>query len=64
MAVDRRTLACFIHSIPEDLNAEDLRSLGQQVRRIAGDIFMTELCERYYETFAPKWANFVDAMAT
>lgn len=61
--VDRSKLACVIHSIPEDLKAEGWRNLGQQARKIAGDVFMTDLSERYYENFAPKWVEFVDAMA-
>ncbi|ERF71007.1 hypothetical protein EPUS_03286 [Endocarpon pusillum Z07020] len=61
--VDRSKLACVIHSIPEHLNGEEWRRLGQQARKIAGDVFMTELCEHYYANFAPKWVEFVDAMA-
>ena len=61
---DRSKLACVIHSIPEDLTAEDWRGLGQQARRIAGDVFLTDLCEDYYANFAPKWAEFVEAIAS
>jgi Spherulation-specific family 4 len=61
--VDRSKLACVIHSIPEDLEGQDWRNLGQQARKIAGDVFMTELSEHYYANFAPKWGEFVDAMA-
>ncbi len=61
--VDRSKLACVIHSIPEELKGEDWRSLGQQARKIASDVFMTELSEHYYENFAPKWVEFVDTMA-
>jgi Spherulation-specific family 4 len=61
--VERSKLACVIHSIPEGLQGEDWHRLGQQARKIAGDVFMTELCEHYYAKFAPKWLDFVDAMA-
>jgi Spherulation-specific family 4 len=61
--VDRSKLACVIHSIPEDLKGEDWRNLGQQARKIAVDVFLTDLCEHYYANFAPKWVEFVDAMA-
>jgi Spherulation-specific family 4 len=61
--VDRSKLACVIHSIPEDLRGEDWRNLGQQARKIAGDVFMTDLSEHYYANFAPKWVQFVGAMA-
>jgi Spherulation-specific family 4 len=61
--VDRSKLACVIHSIPEDLRGEDWHRLGQQARKIAGDVFMTDLSEHYYANFAPKWVEFVGAMA-
>lgn len=61
--VDRSKLACVIHSIPPDLKGQDLDNLGKQARKIAGDIFMTDLSQSYYENFAPKWAEFVGAMA-
>lgn len=61
--IDRSKLACVIHSIPEDLGSDDWRKLVEQARNIAGDVFMTDLCEHYYEKFAPKWVQFVDAMA-
>lgn len=60
---DRSKLACMIHSIPEDLTAEDWRHLGQEARKLAGDVFMTGLSKRYYASFAPNWVEFVDAMA-
>ena len=61
--VDRSKLACVIHSIPRDLGVEEWSKLGRQTRKIAGDLFLTDLYEHYYANFAPKWAEFVDAMA-
>lgn len=61
--VDRSKLACVIHSIPEDLTADDWRALGQQARRIAGDVFMTELPEDYYANVAPRFLDFVESIA-
>lgn len=61
--VDRSRLGCVIHSIPEDLTPEQWRDLGRQARKIAGNVFVTNLREEPYEAFAPKWMDFVDAMA-
>lgn len=61
--VDRSKLGCVIHSVPEDLSSDEWLELGRQVREIAGDVFITCLSHLYYESFAPGWAKFVDAMA-
>lgn len=61
--VGRSKLGCMIHSVPEDLSSDEWLKLVRQVEGIAGDVFITDLSHLYYESFAPGWAKFVDAMA-
>lgn len=61
--VGRSKLGCMIHSVPEDLGSDEWLKLVRQVEGIAGDVFITDLSHLYYESFAPGWAKFVDAMA-
>jgi hypothetical protein len=55
---DRRKCSYIVHSVPRDI----IKELVQQLRRRAEYVFVTDLCENYYERFGPSWVEFIEAM--
>ena len=60
---DRSRLACVMHSVPEQLHEKELAKLVQEVREVAGLVFMTDLAEGYYSSFSKGWDRFVAGFA-
>jgi hypothetical protein len=60
---DRNALVCLMHSIPSDVAVEQLRIIVNELRMLAGSIFLTDLSDSYYQQFSPRFQDFVDAMA-
>jgi hypothetical protein len=59
----RSDLCLVMHSIPPTLKRGDFRTLVDDVRKVAGSIFMTDLDTDYYADFSGRWREFVDDMA-
>jgi hypothetical protein len=59
---ERQALACIIHALPTTLSSNDMNSLVEDVRSLAGSIFMTGLSVDYYASFWQGWAEFVNEM--
>lgn len=55
----RRDCSYMIHSVPQHL----IRPLTIEMRARGAYLFITELQDRYYESFGKTWADFVSAMA-
>lgn len=49
----------MIHSVPQHL----IRPLTREMRSRGAYLFLTELQDRYYESFGKTWTDFVSAMA-
>lgn len=60
---NRTQLCAVIHSVPDNVEGSELRSLVKRVRKVADEIFITHLSTDYYAGFGGKWAEFVDMMA-
>jgi hypothetical protein len=56
----RDKLACVMHAVP---SSSDIDSLTDELRGLAGAVFVTGLSVNYYASFSPAWAEFADAMA-
>ncbi|KAH8426710.1 spherulation-specific family 4 protein [Aspergillus melleus] len=59
----RSQLCAVIHSVPDNVEGSELRSLVKQVRKVADEIFITHLSTDYYASFGSKWNEFVSLMA-
>jgi hypothetical protein len=59
---DRNALVCLMHSIPSDMPPAQLKALVNELRELAGSLFLTDFSELYYERFSPKFSQFIDAM--
>jgi hypothetical protein len=59
---DRNALVCLMHSIPADISNAHLRAIVNELRMLAGSIFLTDLSEYYYSQFSPRFEDFVNAM--
>ena len=59
---DRNALVCLMHSIPSDTTVPQLRAIVNELRMLAGSIFITDLSDLYYQQFSPRFQDFVDAM--
>jgi Spherulation-specific family 4 len=59
---DRSALVCLMHSIPPELPAAQMKLVVNELRELAGSIFITELADFYYSRFSPRFAEYVDAM--
>lgn len=56
---NRDSCSYMIHSVPEYL----IRMVTMDLRHRGGYLFVTELRDRYYESFGKTWGEFVSAMA-
>jgi hypothetical protein len=52
----------LMHSIPSDVPMPQLRAIVNELRMLAGSIFITDLSDLYYQRFSPRFQDFVDAM--
>jgi hypothetical protein len=59
----RDKLACIMHGVPSTLSSNDMTSLVNDLRTVAGNIFVTGLSVDYYASFSPGWADFTSEMA-
>lgn len=55
----RQNCSYMIHSVPQHL----IRPLTREMRARGAYLFITELQDRYYESFGKTWTDFVSAMA-
>lgn len=60
----RSQLCCVIHSVPEHVKGRNFRSLVKDARKVADEVFITHLAQRYYESFDGSWGEFVALMAS
>ncbi|KAA8645894.1 spherulation-specific family 4 protein [Aspergillus tanneri] len=60
---NRSQLCAVIHSVPDNVEGSNLRSLVKQVRTVADEIFITHLNTDYYASFGDRWTEFVNLMA-
>lgn len=56
---NRESCSYMIHSVPEYL----IRMVTMDLRNRGGYLFVTELRDRYYESFGKTWEDFISAMA-
>jgi len=61
---NRSQLCCVIHSVPDHVAGRKFRGLVKDARKVADEIFITHLTERYYESFDGRWGEFVDLVAS
>jgi Spherulation-specific family 4 len=59
---DRSALACLMHSIPPEMSVAQMKLIVNELRELAGSIFITELSNLYYSSFSPRFLEYVDAM--
>ncbi|KAF2666836.1 hypothetical protein BT63DRAFT_427252 [Microthyrium microscopicum] len=59
---DRNALVCLMHSIPADMDKVQIKAIVNELRELAGSIFLTDLSDLYYQQFSPRFQDFVDAM--
>jgi len=59
---DRDVLCCLMHSIPVEMQMAQLRALVNELRELAGSLFLTDLSENYYQRFSPRFQEYIDAM--
>lgn len=55
----RENCSYMIHSVPEAL----IKTLVSEMKRRGAYLFITDLQERYYESFGSSWREFVSIMA-
>lgn len=60
---NRSQLCAVIHSLPGQVEGNELRGFVKQVRRIAEEIFITHLSTDYYAKFGDKWDDFISLMS-
>lgn len=60
---NRSQLCAVIHSVPDNVQGSQLRSLVKQARKVAEEVFITHLTTDYYAGFGHKWTDFVHLMA-
>jgi hypothetical protein len=58
----REKLACIMHGVPSTLSSNDMTSLVNNLRAVAGSAFVTGLSVDYYASFSAGWADFVSDM--
>lgn len=59
---NRSALCTIIHSVPENIQGADLKSLVRAARTVSDEVFLTHLDTGYYASFGPNWADFVNLM--
>lgn len=59
---DRNQLCCLMHSIPEQMPANQLDALVTELRELSGSIFLTDLADTYYEEFSPNFLTYIDSI--
>ncbi|GAD97215.1 cell surface spherulin 4-like protein [Paecilomyces variotii No. 5] len=59
---NRSQLCAVVHSVPDTVRGNHLRSLVKQLRQVADEIFVTHLSTDYYASFGDGWTEFVDLM--
>ncbi|EKV04240.1 Cell surface spherulin 4-like protein, putative [Penicillium digitatum] len=60
---NRTQLCAIVHSVPEAVEGNALRSLVKQVRKVADEVYITHLSTDYYASFGSRWIEFVNLMA-
>lgn len=60
---NRSQLCAVVHSVPDTVRGNHLRSLVKQLRQVADEIFVTHLSTNYYASFGDGWGEFVDLVA-
>ncbi|KAH8694064.1 Spherulation-specific family 4 [Talaromyces proteolyticus] len=61
---NRSTICTIIHSIPENVQDAELKSLVGDARKVSDEVFLTHLDTGYYSSFGPNWSGFIDLMAS
>jgi hypothetical protein len=56
---DCASSSCIVHSTP----IEEIANLVNQLRLRAEYLFVTDLQDKYYESFGAGWTTFIDAVA-
>lgn len=59
---NRTQLACIMHSLPETIEEGNIKNLVRELRKLAGNVFVTELSVDYYSSFGTSWKSFVAEM--
>lgn len=59
----REKLACIMHGVPSTLSNNDMTSLMDDLRTVAGSVFVTRLSVDYYASFSAGWPEFASEMA-
>lgn len=60
--VNRTELACIMHSIPIARGGWGIKAIANELRNVAGNVFVTELSADYYSSFGTYWKPFMDEM--
>ena len=60
--VNRTSLACIMHSIPIATEGWGIKAIANELRIVAGNVFVTELSAGYYSSFGMYWKPFMDEM--
>ncbi len=55
-------MACILHSAPACAEERSMRDIVEELRTLAGAVFVTDLSASYYASFGASWAVFVRAM--
>jgi hypothetical protein len=55
---DRARCSYIVHSVPRD----KVKGVVRQLRQHGGYLFVTDLSEHYYVSFASSWSDFIEAM--
>lgn len=58
----RHDFACIMHSVPKRVAGSDaaMEEMVQELRGVAGAVFVTDLYEDYYSSFGTCWGQFVE----
>jgi hypothetical protein len=59
---DRTVLACIMHSALVGIEKRGVKDIVEELRKLAGCCFVTELSVDYYSSFGTCWEAFVQEM--
>lgn len=59
---DRTALACILHSALVGDEKLGMKKIIQELQKLAGSVFVTELSADYYSSFGTCWQSFVKEM--
>jgi hypothetical protein len=59
---DRTALACIMHSAPVGVEKWRMKEVVEELRKLAGCVFVTELSADFYSSFGICWEAFVAEM--